>query len=384
MVVALLCASVAAGVPAKADHAGEWRSAAPMSTARNLHTATLLRDGRVLVAGGRTSVAGGAQETTAQAEVYDAVEDTWTPAGTMTSPRDHHAATRLRDGRVLVSGGYDTFGVPPLSSVNASYTNTVELWDPDTGSWTEAGRMAHARTFHSSTLLADGRVLVAGGDTGSANLAAELFDPQTGRWSSVAPMRTARGLHAAVLLRDGRVLIAGGYGLDGAPLKSAEVFDPATGKWSRAADLPSPHGHPLSARLGGGRVLIAGGMAQAGEPTAAAAIYRPRLDKWRRVPPMGAAREAGAAAVLPGGDVLVASGRVAAATPVVPDGSPTAEVFDLDTMRWHPVGKLEIARTNATATRLTDGRVLVVGGWNQDHMPEASAEIFARVGNSAA
>src|SRR5207249_11438090 len=120
----------------------------------------------------------------------------------MTTNRYYHTATLLPNGKVLVAGG-KTGGVT-LSS--------TELFDPATGTWTKTGPLNFARYFHSATLLLNGQVLVAGGYGGNVLSSAELYDPATGKWTATNAMSTPRGNHTATLLRNGRVFVAGGVG----------------------------------------------------------------------------------------------------------------------------------------------------------------------------
>jgi hypothetical protein len=157
----------------------------------------------------------------------------------MTTTRDLYTATLLADGRVLVAGGYDSRHAALASA---------ELYDPATGKFSPTGSLATARTIHTATLLADGRVLIAGGEyndfyatnelSGPCFASAEIYDPKTGTFSPTGSMATARALHTATLLADGRVLIAGGESdnsmLSGPFLASAEIYDPKTGKFSPA------------------------------------------------------------------------------------------------------------------------------------------------------
>lgn len=165
-----------------------WLFIAPMSQARSLHSATVLGDGRVLVAGGT-----GASQYLASAELYDPVTDTWSPVMSMGNARYSHVATLLGDGRVLVTGG----------TVSASASSIVEVYDPVSGSWITTSPMLSARYYHTATLLDDGRVLVVGGYSSGCCPGVELYDPATGMWSPGSPMAEQRMNHIASYASDG-------------------------------------------------------------------------------------------------------------------------------------------------------------------------------------
>ena len=158
----------------------EFEDTGNLVTARFFHTATLLPNGKVLVAGGLHD-----GSTLASAELYDPASGTWTATGSLATARDHHTATLLPNGKVLVAGGFD--GSVALAS--------AELYDPASGTWTATGSLATARYGHTATLLPNGKVLVAGGLTDSGSLAsAELYDPASGTWTATGSLATARCL----------------------------------------------------------------------------------------------------------------------------------------------------------------------------------------------
>src|SRR5439155_6659476 len=152
-----------------------------------------------------------------EAEVYDPVSGIFSPAGSSVVPRADHSATLLADGRVLVAGGRS----------GALLLNSTEVFDPATGSFAAtAALMQRARAGHTATVLADGSLLIAGGDDAGS---AEILDTATAI-STLLPALLAvpRTYHAAALLGSGQVVPVGGEASGFGPLDSAELFDPAT------------------------------------------------------------------------------------------------------------------------------------------------------------
>ena len=200
---------------------GTWTLTGSLHAAREIHTATLLPNGKVLVVGGFNDNNGAS--ILASAELYDPASGTWTLTGSLNTARAYHTATLLPNGKVLVAGGIgpDVFG-----------HSIAELYDPATGAWTLTGSLNVGRYLHTATLLPNGKVLVAGGDgtTSSPFSSAELYDPASGTWTLTGSLVTARDYHTATLLPDGRVLVAGGYNFNaGGSLRNAELYDPRAG-----------------------------------------------------------------------------------------------------------------------------------------------------------
>lgn len=166
-----------------------------MSIYRSFHTATLLQDGRVLVAGGQSYLN--------SSEIYDPASGVWSATtGTMAYGREKHTATLLPNGKVLVAGGY---------SGSSSISSRAEIFDPATGLWTLTGSMRTNRYGHAATLLDNGRVLVTGGFIGNGNMiTAEVYDPTSGTWSEINPPTINRRYHTATLLLNGLIIVAGG------------------------------------------------------------------------------------------------------------------------------------------------------------------------------
>ncbi len=270
---------------------GSWTATGAMIEGRQ--TATLLTDGRVLVTGGSGS-----------AELYDADAGSWTATGHMIEDQLGHIATLLTDGRVLVTGGYRV----DVSGNFVNILDSAELYDPVSGTWTVTANMTGVRIAHSATLLRDGRVLVAGGGSsgdgdGGPLATAELYDPRTGTCTATGSMIEA-GSHTAVLLADGRVLVAGGGRGDGA---SAELYDPSTGSWTATGNLVEGRFGPSATLLLDGRVLVAGGNSNGGL-LASAELYDPSSGSWAATPDMAGVRAGHTATLLRDGKVLVAGG----------------------------------------------------------------------------
>jgi hypothetical protein len=188
------------------------------------------------------------------AETYDDTVGTLIPSGRLNAWRRDHAATRLPDGRVLITGGQN-INIGGFH-VYQDATNAVEIFDPATATFHPIASMHARRASHTATLLGDGRVLIAGGLDGYTPLdSMEIFDPQWETFTPLQPMLSARGEHTATLLADGRVLLAGGTN-GSAP--SAEIFDPLTNAVTPAGDVGPRHKHSAML-LPDGNVLIAGG-----------------------------------------------------------------------------------------------------------------------------
>jgi Galactose oxidase, central domain len=244
---------------------GTFTGTGSMVVARQGHTATLLQDGRVLVTGGKTQEGGSFSEATLKrAELYDPSIGRFTATGDMAIPRFAHTATLLANGIVLIAGGLDA--TDPNSPIA---TTTAELYNPATGVFTPAGSMTAAREGHSATLLASGRVLITGG---SGLSTAELYDPATNSFSPTGSLVGARGLHTATRLTNGTVLVAGGVGVDNIEATS-ELYDPATGLFNTTGSMEVARRGHTATLLATGSVLVSGG-AQGRSFLATAELYK--------------------------------------------------------------------------------------------------------------
>jgi hypothetical protein len=279
-------------------HSGTFQSVAEMSIGRSGHTATLLKNGKVLIVGGWT----GRYDLRGSTEVFDPLTRRFAPTGNLVVERAGNTATLLTDGRVLITGGEDR---------QENKISSAEIYDPTTGKFTATGSMAEARAAHTATALKDGRVLIVGGSSGhypSQNVyrSAEIFDPATGKFVSAGQMAVARHKHAAILLRSGRVLIVGGsdnrdwHG----EYASAEIYDPAWGTFAATGAMSTARFKlPAAvALLPDGRVLVAGG-------GPFAELYDETTGSFTKVPgSLGAARFFASATSLSGGRALITGG----------------------------------------------------------------------------
>jgi hypothetical protein len=222
------------------------------------HTGTRLADGRVLIAGGGYGMPGlGASDNSAV--LYDPATGAFTPTGKMGAPRVYHSATLLRDGRVLVVGGADS------ARIQAS----AELYDASTGAFVATGSLGDGRLGHTATLLADGRVLVAGGQgtRGVALSSAEIYDPASGAFSGAASLGSGRRTHTATTLCDGTLLLVGGIDSAQSILATTELYDLVSGVFRPGADLTARRTSHAATALLDGKVLVVGGDTMIGDST---------------------------------------------------------------------------------------------------------------------
>ena len=285
---------------------GQWTAAQPLSADRDGPSATLLKNGKILVVGGNAEGVAGYRNISS-AEVFDPVAGTWSPTAAPNSSRGWgHLATLLADGRVLVTGGGVNSGLPASS----------EIYDPGTGLWTTVAPPHADHSDGAATLLADGRVLVVGG---FSNKTAEVYDPAANTWTALpTPVSSVFSLSGPSLTRlnNGQVLLAGGCcGSGSIATASAELFNPSTDTWSSTGSMNVSHFAAASTLLPDGRVLVAGGMQSSGDvpPVAAEEIYDPASGTWTLSGLLRQPREGATATLLPNGQVLIAGGLLGAA-----------------------------------------------------------------------
>lgn len=321
---------------------GQIQPTASMNVARSGHTATLLHDGTVLLAGGMLRNG----DFTATAETYDPKTSRFTPTKDMAVGRVGAAATLLPSGRVLIVGGWNI-------------TDDAEIYDPASRSFARVSHMNQKRARPTATLLNDGTVLVAGGEVDSDTLAttasAELFDERTGNFTSINAMHIPRATHTATLLRDGRVLIVGGATGRNNITDAAEVYDPKKRTFTLAGRLSVPRYKHAACLLNDGSVLVVGGSNEKDWKGAydTAEIFNPLKNSFEPTGKMSEGRFK-----LPPEAVLV-NGMA-----VVFGGATGADVYDEQSKTFLGVaGSEDTERFYPSATALKDGRVLLAGGY---------------------
>jgi N-acetylneuraminic acid mutarotase len=307
----------------------------------------LLSNGRVLITAG-FQFSGFDTVPLANVESFDPANGNWTAVNPMTTPRKSHTATLLPSGNVLITGGQ-------IDSGNVT-TNGTEVFNPTNGTWTNASPLTLSSSTYTTTLLDNGEVLALGGNETNN---AQMYDPATGSWTNVTPIPGGRSGHTATLLADGRVLIAGGGASTNVPLSGA-VFDPKNGSWTNTGPLNMIRFNHTGTLLSDGRVLIAGGRFQylsINNVLTNAEIFDPVSGNWTNTGPLNTAREIHTATLLSDGRVLVVGGYNDSIGILN-----SAELYNPSTGLWTVTAPLNKRREFHTATLLPNGKVLVAGG----------------------
>jgi len=331
-----------------------------LNDGREFHTATLLADGKTLVAGGGVfeayCVAG-----EDSAELYDAALGLFTSTGTMTDRRYAQTSTLLQNGEVLITGGF-SFDADACFNGTSPAIASAELYDPSSGSFAPTANMTEARGVHTATLLPSGKVLIAGGGkeggnnppfAGDGSATAEVYDPATGAFTLTGNMTSGRTGQTATLLANGKVLIVGGLAsMSANPLATAELYNPATGAFTVTGQMAVGRAGHAATLLQDGRVLITGGLTgQTLAALATAEIYDPDTESFVATGSMDVARWVHTATLLPDGTVLVVGG-----------GTLIAEIYDPSTGSFFPSAVTEFNGSGNSATLLQNGRVIAIGG----------------------
>lgn len=330
------------------------------------HTATLLDDGTVLVAGG--NAVGCCQGPIRWCDRYTPTTGLFTPTGSMTIARAYQTATRLQDGRILVAGG----NIIPISCMAAPcmppITNSAEIYDPATGQWSTTGSMTHPRSQATADFLPNGNVFIIGGEIDGPS-AGELFDPSTGTFSVASPLPIEANVSTSTLLNDGTVLVTANNPTN-ASVYYAFLYDYLSDSWIQ---VDSPLGstyQDFASRLHDGRVLFVGnGVPQVFDPATRSFSYTSSLPLLRDYFVIPSLSEA---ITLDDGRVYIAGGSYSA------ESFPLAEIYDPEKGTFEAAPDLAVHREMSVSVKLQNGNVLIVGG-GTDYIfeaPEVQAEVF--------
>ena len=354
-VTLIVSASAFHATSSDVSRVGSIVPSSPMLEARSGQTATLLPDGKVLIAGGMRRN----QDFYKSAELYDPATGKFQPTGDMHERRVGQIAVLLNTGKVLIAGGW----------VGMGGTDSAELYDPVAGKFTVIAGMTARRGRPSATLLSNGDVLIAGGEErdNESLASAEIFHIKTLSFQPTASMHHERISHTATLLNDGRVLIVGGYA--GSVTPSSELYDPKSGTFAETGGLSSARCKHTAGLLPDGRVLIAGGSGSRGwnGDLSSAEIYDPRTGKFSPTSSMSDSRFK-----LPDEAVQLTSGRL-----LIAGGSRELEVFDPASGKFLVVpGQMNDKWHYMSETKLRDGSVLLAGGYPNNDQATPQAWIY--------
>jgi hypothetical protein len=345
------------------QNTGAFTVTGSLNTARDEHSATLLNDGSVLIAGG----SGGDNEL-ASAEIYNPATAAFSLTGSLKTARYEHTATLLPTGEVLIAGGYGSAGV--LAS--------AELYNPATGTFAYTGSLNDARFDATATLLNNGMVLIAGGGNAAGPLAsAELYNPATGMFTPTGSLNTARSGAAATLLNSGSVLIAEGYNYSiTGPLTSAELYNPATGAFTVTGSESRSTWLGTATLLTNGTVLFAGSVynASAGE------IYFPTNGDFVITSGMNTPRDLQTATQLPNGAALVAGGYSEA------DDAPVAaaELYEPPSLFPPNLSSIAIAPVNPSLAVGASQQLVATGTYSDNSTQQLASVIWTSSASTVA
>ncbi len=313
--------------------------------ARFDHSAVLLNDGRILLAGGMR--ANGI--VLASAEVYDPAQSTFARIAPMAGKRVGAVSALLPDGRVLIAGGWD----------GSTNLGTAELFDPTTNRFMATSSMLAPRDHAEAVTLKDGGVLICGGNRvpdGEPMAETELYDSKSGRFIPRGSMQVPRSYFKAVLLSDGKALVAGGFSGGERIVQSAEIYDPSSNQFHLVGSMAQARYKLSGVALLDGRALIVGGSDQypAGKRSNTTEIFDPKSERFSAGPTMSQKRYKihSSVIMLPSGNVLVAG------------GSQQPEIYEASTNLFRPIESPSLSGfLFSTATLLKTGQVLIAGGY---------------------
>jgi N-acetylneuraminic acid mutarotase len=331
----------------------KWTQVGSLTQQRIGHTANLLQNGKVLIAGG------GEPEGTA--ELYDPGTGNCSLTGSPFYKRTGAAGLNLPNNRVLEAGGIDQ-----LQTTNQTQLATVELYNPETGEWNSTSSLNTPRGLHGSVSLSDGRAMVIGGyaeRVGGILGSCEIYDPTTLKWTETGSLNVPRFYPIATLLADGRVLVVGGAAVAG---NTPELYDPQEGTWRKTTEPHYPRLMPSLTLLPDGNVLLVGGASEAGFlPFGSVEIFHPAVENWFESERPAVPRSGHVAVRLNDGRVLIHGGYDREGNPLA-----SAELYIPSQFTWSSAGNSSFARARHTLTLLkhrfiglsNPSQVLVAGG----------------------
>lgn len=323
--------------------AGEWTLTGSLNHPRNSHQVALLPDGRVLIAGGWKH--GGGSGPTSSCEIWDSETGEWTEIESMQIPRTDFVIIKLDNGNFLAIGGFNYI---------EGRLNSCEIYDPEIGEWSETGSMNNARSCHAAILLSNGRALVAGGFDGGDRNSCEIYDPEIGEWSYTGFLNEGRLYHTLTRLPDNTILTAGD---SNSP--TCEIYDPETEQWIYTDSLNQQREYHTATMLLDGKILVVGGVGPGDNFLSSSEIYDSETEEWTYTDSLEIGRCVHTATLLPNGKILVNGG-------FNPDPPPnpvkiSTEVYNPLTGLWQEDADMNLGRDNHTSTLLLDGRVLAAG-----------------------
>lgn len=337
-----------------------WKKlSALISGQRDRASAGLLSDGRVCISGGFSE---GGNYIYNSIELFDPISLVYSSGGTMSAATAYHKSIPTSDGKMLFVGGFRDVGFK-------TPVNSIQLYDPTTKTTQMLSQtLAQPRGFSACTKLANGKFLLSGGGSYivGATASAELFDPSTLVSTSIPGMSSPRYNHNSVLLADGRVLIAGGWN-GSSPVASCEIYNPATNTWSIGPTMPWSRTFPILVVLADGKLLIAGGAYSPGDQSTAA-LYDFSLNSWTTLPNMNTARSS---TNISNGAISIDSNKILFTEN---PGGHENEYFDTSTKAFTLIdGPMWYQSQMPIVIKLLDGRILKAGGATA---PYGETELF--------
>lgn len=347
---------------------------ASMSKQRTHHTASVLNDGKVLIVGGSSQSLPKGENALDSVELFDPDSETFSTTASMQYARVYHTATVLSDGKVLITGG-------STPETNEAPTNTAELFDPTTESFTLiSNNMNVPRKKHTATLLQSGKVLITGGinsDQSNVDNTAELYDPSTRSFTLVtASMNSERNQHRANILSSGKVLVTGGS--DGkSTVNTTELYDPSTGSFTSSGNMTYSRAEHSTCVLEDGKILVVGGT-----NSAQIEVYDPDTATFTEITSFEYDEEYTSinnpiAVTLNNGLVFIAGGGIIDINNFNGYSSYSSNFFDPSICEISFAGAMNYERQIHTGSLLDSGKVLITGGNETTTNVTNTAEIFA-------